>query len=134
MSTNLTDGQIAVLAEQAASYVPGKVAVRIAPAASDDPYRWEKASWTWTVFFDLGERERVPVRVDSRGTPAGALAQMLGQLSQAGSQTRALRGQPVPACPGHTHPALVEEDDEVVTLRCPQTREVVQQIRPDLPG
>jgi hypothetical protein len=54
---------LAQLAQDAAdSVVPG-LAVRIAPAANDDPYRWGSAGWT--VIVDA----RRPVRI---WIPAGA--------------------------------------------------------------
>lgn len=128
---NLTDGQVAALAEQAAELLPVHPAVRITPDPAHDPYRWGVAAWI--VHFDLdGESEggSLHVGVDGRETAAAALATMLGQLSEYASETGALWGRPVPACPGHPHPALVEAGDDDVLLRCPQTGEVVDRIEP----
>jgi hypothetical protein len=45
----LSDPELAQLAQDAADSVELGLAVHIAPAANDDPYRWGSHGWTVTV-------------------------------------------------------------------------------------
>jgi hypothetical protein len=133
---SLSDGEVAVLADQAADLIraqlPGaEVSVRVAPAAADDPYRWADTE-SWTVYFDVG-----PARGDTvavwlpRGEEApAALLRLVDGLRELGETDR-YRGVAFPVClPGHRHPSRAEVDGAHVVLRCPETGELVERIQP----
>jgi hypothetical protein len=132
----LTDGAVSVLADQAADLVdarvPGaEVSVRVAPAAADDPYRWTAAQ-SWTVYFDLGPGpgDTVVVWLPRDDEVVAALARLIDGLHEL-SETEAYWGIAFPVCvAGHKHPARVDHDADAVVLRCPQTGELVDTIRP----
>jgi hypothetical protein len=129
---SLTDGELAVLAEQAASLVPPPVSVRIAPAPGDDPYRWGQRFWT--VVFDVDEegREGTSVTVPADDSPVAALERLVDGLGDL-SETRRFWGQPFPRCrPGHRHPAVVAASSETdVVWSCPESGEEVLRLRPE---
>ena len=49
----LTDGAVAVLAQQAAELVGTDVAVHVRPSANDDPYRWGGHGWVVRIGADI---------------------------------------------------------------------------------
>jgi hypothetical protein len=131
---SLTDGDVALLAEQAATLVPTQVDVRVAPAAADDPYRWGAQSWT--VYFGVGpdRDDSIAVWVPADDSPTWALHRLvdgLGQLSETGKY----RAVAFPPCrPDHRHPARLHVEDLDVVLRCPDTAQVVARLSPNRPA
>lgn len=126
----LTDGDVAVLADQVTTLIPTAVDVRIAPAAADDPYRWGAGSWT--VHFDVGagRDDTISVWVPATESPVRALFRMVDALDGL-SETGRFRAQAFPRClPGHAHPARVDIAGSEVLLRCPRTGEHVAHLRP----
>ncbi len=123
----LTDGAVAVLAQQAAEQIGTKVDVRVQPSTEDDPYRWSGHGRGWTVHIDPG----VEVWISADASPVAALAELVDHLDDA-SETEQYWGRAVPACPGHQHRARVEIDGTDVVLRCPESGEVVRRITPDV--
>jgi hypothetical protein len=122
----LTDGDVAALARQAVDLFDPELAIRIDPGDPVDPYRWGRTSW----LVDAGV---VGVEVTTQDSPADALARLLDQLSEHGSEGERFWGRAFPTCPGHPHPARVEVDGSDVVFRCPDTGDTVARIRPDLP-
>jgi hypothetical protein len=59
----LNDGDVAALADRAASAVDLDLDVRIAPGADHDPYRW--GAHFWLVRFTAADGREVSVRVGS---------------------------------------------------------------------
>jgi hypothetical protein len=133
---SVTDGVVAVLADQAADLirarVPGaQVSVRLAPAAADDPYRWADAQ-SFTVYFDFGPArgDSVVVWLPRDDQPVSALARLIDGLHEL-AETEAHWGTAFPVCvPGHRHPANIDHDSDAVVVRCPQTGQIVDTIRP----
>jgi hypothetical protein len=133
---SLSDGEVAVLADQAADLIRrqltrAEVSVRIAPAAADDPYRWADTG-SWTVHFDVGPArdDTISVWVPGGDEVKAALLRLVAGLGEL-SETQRYRGVAFPVCvAGHRHPSRAEADGEDVVLRCPETDEVVERIRP----
>jgi hypothetical protein len=63
-------------------------------------------------------------------TPVHTLAHLVDALG--GACGHRFRGRWFPPCPGHDHPAQVNETDEAVVLRCPDTGLVAVLLSPDL--
>jgi hypothetical protein len=72
----LTDAELAQLAQDAADSVEPGLAVRIAPAANDDPYRWGSHGWTVTVETKRPVRIWVPVEA----SPGWVFDEIAGQV------------------------------------------------------
>jgi hypothetical protein len=72
----LSDGDVAVLAEQAAESIGGWVNVRIEPDSGDDPYRWGERFWI--VHFETapGNGPSVTVRLAADDSEANAAARL----------------------------------------------------------
>jgi hypothetical protein len=133
----LRDGDVAVLAEQVAELIgtqlESRIAVRIAPSARDDPYRWGARSWT--VYFDV-----TPVRGDTIGvwvpasdSPTVALHRLVDGLGEL-SETPTFWGAAFPYCvAGHRHASSVQMEGTDVVLSCPETGEEVARLRPEVP-
>ena len=56
----LTDGAVAVLAQQAAELIGSDVPVHVRPAAEDDPYRWSGHGRGWSVRIGPAEETWIP--------------------------------------------------------------------------
>jgi hypothetical protein len=124
---SLTDGDVAVLARQAADLVDPEWDVNIAPSDQADPYRW--GSRSWLVHLD----DAASVYLYEADEPAEALARLLDTLSNDVSETEQFWGVPFPACPGHRHPALIRVVGGEVVLHCPDTDNAVRRITPAVP-
>lgn len=135
---SLTDGEVAVLADQVAGLIrtqlPGsEVSARFAPTDADDPYRWPSTR-SWAVYFDVGPQrgDTIAIGVSGAESATTALFRLVDGLDEL-SETATHWGVAFPAClPGHRHPARVDAVQQDVLLRCPKTGEVVQRLRPEL--
>jgi hypothetical protein len=125
---NLTDGAVAVLAQQAAELIGPDAVVRVRPSAADDPYRWGGPGRGWEVHID----PHVQAWIDADAAPAEALAEMIDHLDEV-SESEEHWGRALPECPGHKHMASVGIDGIDVVLRCPSTGEIVRRITPAVP-
>jgi hypothetical protein len=130
----LHDGDVAVLAQQAAGLLPVPAEARIVPHTSNDPYRWDPGTASWRVRFEFAPGGALDIGIEATMSPVDALWRLIDQLSEYGSEQSGLWGQAIPACPGHPHPAQVTVDGNEVGLTCPELGVVVARIRPDLPG
>lgn len=126
----LSEGDVAALAGQAVDLLDPAVEVQLEPGAPDDPYARRVRSWiVWPL---LDGRRSFGVLVESSMTPGEALAKLVDVLLES-SESERFWGRAFPPCPGHPHPAVVSETaNDLVVLRCPQTREIVAQLRPDV--
>lgn len=128
----LTDPEVSALARQAVDLLAPDIAVEIDPAAADDPYRFGATSWLVWPLLD-GHRS-FGIHIESRWTPARALAQLVDALIEYGSESERLWGRPALPCPAHAHAVDVVLDDSPdaaeVVLRCPSSGADVARIRP----
>ena len=124
---SLTDGDVALLARQAADLLDPASDVRIEPADPVDPYRFGSQSWV----------VRTPVAnvgASAEDSAAELLARLVDQMSAYGDEAAPFYGRAFPACPGHRHPARAVVDGSEVVLRCPETDHEVARIRPAVPA
>lgn len=126
---SLSDGDVAALAGQAVDMLAPGIDIEIEPAAGDDPYRRGRRSWS--IWPRIDGRRSFGISLNNAMSPVEALAHLIDRLGQYAAEQKDAWGKPFPACPGHAHPAQVSESTpEAVVLRCPETREIVAQIRP----
>ena len=82
------------------------------------------------VTVRIGPGNQSAIGIDPDWTPVHTLAHLVDALG--GACGHRFRGTWFPPCPGHEHPAVVEEADDAVLLRCPDTGRVVSRLRPDI--
>lgn len=130
-AVTINAGDVAALARQAVDLLAPDIDVMVEPHPGSDPYRWGSSEWIVWPLID-GTRS-FGIWVQSSSTEVDALAHLIDGLSNGASETKRFWGEPFPRCPGHQHPALVAEiAGSAVVLRCPATKEVVAQIRPEI--
>jgi len=131
LGPNLTDPQVAVLARQAVDLLDPELAIDIRPTPCSDPYN--RAGGSWLVWPRIDGHRSFGIYVQGSWTPVRALAQLIDGLAENSSESKGFWSRPFPPCAsGHRHPAGVDADTDDVVLRCPDTGDVVERIRPAL--
>ena len=128
---SLTDGDVALLARQAVDLLDPDVDVRIEPAPLTDPYRLAPAAWTVRPLLDV--RPTFGIAITAGMTRAGALARLLGGLSDGVAESPRFWARVFPTCGDHPHAASAVADGDEVAIRCPETGEQRARVSPEAP-
>jgi hypothetical protein len=82
------------------------------------------------VIVRIGAGNQCIVGIDPDWRPVHVLSHLVEALG--GACGHQFRGAWFPPCPGHDHAAQVDEADDAVLLRCPDTGQVAMRLTPDL--
>jgi hypothetical protein len=82
------------------------------------------------VIVRIGPGNQCTIGINPDWPPVHTLAHLVDALG--GACGHNFRGTCFPPCPGHEHPAHVDEDSDTVVLRCPDTGHVVLRLMPEL--
>lgn len=116
----LTFHDVDALARQAVDLLTPQAHLTIEETPRSNAYVYPQATGgdhgLWRVTATIAPGNSAVLSVDPSSAPAAALGSLIVQLAAACDHN--FRGRAFPECPGHSHPANIRVDREVVVLAC----------------